>query len=72
MFHITNGQAFSIDEIISEAFNMFDTDHGGSISHDEFRERMLSSGTDIEMHEIDEIIAEVDSNQDGVIDLGGE
>ena len=50
---------------------MFDADGGGSITHDEFRTKMLNSGLEINVHEIDEIINEVDSNHDGVINLRG-
>ena len=50
---------------------MFDADGGGSITHAELRQKMLSSGTDITCEEIDEIIKEADKDGDGEINLIG-
>jgi len=69
MYHVTGGEAFSNDRVLKEAFDMFDADGGGSITHEEFRTKMLNSGIEIGQHEVDEIINEVDSNHDGVINL---
>lgn len=69
MYHVTDGEAFSMDQVLKEAFNMFDTDGGGFITNEEFRTKMLNSGIQIESDEVDEIIHEVDLNKDGVINL---
>jgi len=58
-----------VDEVIREAFSVFDTDGSGSITHEEFRVQIQSVKADITPEEVDEIILEADVNGDGEIDL---
>ena len=49
---------------IKAAFDMFDTDGGGSITSDEVK-KILSFGQNIDPEAIEEMLAKVDSNKDG-------
>ena len=58
-----------VDDIIKEAFNLFDKDGSGSISMDEFREVMVTEGAQMTDDEIEEILSEADTDGDGQIDI---
>ena len=57
-------------EKLRAAFNMFDKDGSGTISHDEIRDVFSSGGVNsMTKNAIDEIIKEIDINGDGEIDF---
>ena len=60
-----------IDEIIKQAFYIFDSDGSGAISSSEFSEVTKTEVAQMTDVEIDEIINEVDVNGDEQIDLEG-
>ena len=57
-------------EKLKAAFNMFDKDGSGTISHDEIRQVFTFDGPNsMTKKEVDQIIKEVDVNGDGEIDF---
>ena len=58
-----------LNDVIKEAFNLFDKDGSGSISMDEFREVMVTEGAQMTDKEIEEILKEADANGNGQIDI---
>merc|ERR1711939_210600 len=57
------------EEIIMEAFKIFDVDGSGALSHQEMREVLQHLGEKMEDEEITDLIAAVDQNDDGEIQL---
>jgi Ca2+-binding EF-hand superfamily protein len=56
------------EEELLEAFRVFDKDGSGTISVDELREVMKNLGENLTTEELEEMIKEADSNNDGAID----
>ena len=61
----------SVEDEIKEAFRVFDKDDRGHISTDEFRFVMTNIGSQMTEEEIEEMIAEADSDHDGLISYDG-
>ena len=57
----------NFDEL-KKAFETFDTDGSGSLDHDECKALMLQVEPSMSLQEVEEIIAGVDSDNDGSID----
>jgi Ca2+-binding EF-hand superfamily protein len=57
------------EEVIMEAFKIFDVDGSGALSHQEMREVLQHLGEKMEDEEITDLIAAVDQNDDGEIQL---
>ena len=55
------------DEML-ESFKMFDLNHDGFITKDEFKKVMLNLGEKLSDAEVDEYIKQYDINNDGKID----
>ena len=61
---------YEADETFRLAFEMFDSDGSGNIDANELKHMMEEQGQmEVDEGEIDDIIARVDKNGDGVIDL---
>jgi len=60
--------ALDSDEDIVEAFKAFDIDNKGYITSEKFREFFRKLELDLQEGEIEEMIAQIDTNHDGVID----
>jgi len=58
------------EEIIMDAFKTFDADGSGALSHSEMREVLNHLGEKLDDEEITDLIAAVDANNDGEVDLG--
>eukprot|EP00179_Madagascaria_erythrocladioides_P003260 CAMPEP_0198310662 /NCGR_PEP_ID=MMETSP1450-20131203/2658_1 /TAXON_ID=753684 ORGANISM="Madagascaria erythrocladiodes, Strain CCMP3234" /NCGR_SAMPLE_ID=MMETSP1450 /ASSEMBLY_ACC=CAM_ASM_001115 /LENGTH=150 /DNA_ID=CAMNT_0044013505 /DNA_START=104 /DNA_END=556 /DNA_ORIENTATION=+ len=56
------------DAEIREAFNVFDKNGDGKISADELRQIMAKLGENLSDEEVNQMIREADTNNDGVID----
>lgn len=56
-------------EEIKEAFNLFDTDGSGSIDARELKAAMRALGFQVKKAEIRKMIADVDKDESGTIDL---
>eukprot|EP00474_Spongospora_subterranea_P010462 CRZ10920.1 hypothetical protein [Spongospora subterranea] len=54
---------------IKEAFNLFDTDHSGTIDAKELQAAMRALGFDVRKEEIRKMLSEVDSDQSGQIEF---
>lgn len=61
----------SVEDEIKEAFRVFDKDGRGHISTEEFRFVMRNIGSQMTEEEIEEMIAEADSDHDGLISYDG-
>jgi len=59
------------DDEIQEAFNVFDNDRDGFINGTELRQVMLSIGEKLTDEEIEEMIKEADTDEDGQISYQG-
>ena len=57
-------------EEIREAFNLFDTDHSGSIDCRELEDVMRALGVEVEKDELRKMITAVDANGSGHIEVG--
>ena len=55
--------------MIREAFRVFDRDRNGYITADEFRYFMTHMGEQLTVEEVDEIIAAVDIDGDGQVNM---
>ncbi|KNC55053.1 calmodulin [Thecamonas trahens ATCC 50062] len=62
-------QSMSIDESITALFELFDKDSSGSISVAEFSDVLNSISSLFSEHDIKELVVEVDTNADGIIDM---
>jgi|EP00908_Phaeocystis_cordata_P022063 calmodulin len=51
------------------AFQLFDTDDSGFITRDELREKLTTLGEKLTEQEVDELLAEADSDNNGSISL---
>ena len=60
------------EEELREAFTVFDKDGNGFISADELRHVMTNLGEKLTDDEINEMIKEADTNNDGHVDYNGE
>ena len=56
-------------EEIREAFNLFDTDHSGSIDYRELKAAMRALGFEIKKEELKKMITDVDSDGSGSIEF---
>ncbi len=61
-------QDYSEERQIKQAFMYFDKDNSGTISSDELRQCLQSEDQTLTDDEINALISEVDTNQDGMID----
>ena len=61
-------QDYSQEKQIRQAFQYFDKDNSGTISADELRLCLQSEDQTLTDEEISKLIAEVDENNDGLID----
>ena len=52
-----------------EAFDMFDRDHGGTISADEIYKIMKNYGNPVTKKEVEKMIAKIDTSGDGELDF---
>ena len=52
-----------------EAFDMFDRDHGGTISGDEIYKIMKNYGNPVTKKEVEKMIAKIDTSGDGELDF---
>lgn len=57
------------EEIIQDAFKIFDADGSGKLSHSEMREVLQKLGEKMEDDEIQDLIVTVDQDGDGEVDL---
>merc|ERR1712167_61018 len=57
------------EEVIKEAFQIFDLDGDGSLSHDEISEVLSRLGEKMDEDEIAELIKAVDINEDGQVQV---
>merc|ERR1712216_90380 len=57
------------EEIIKDAFRMFDEDNSGSLDYDEIRNILSNMGEKMNSEEIEELIKTVDYDGDGAVDL---
>ena len=59
------------DEVleIKEAFDLFDTDHSGTIDTDELKQALGNLGIDAKNQTLQNMMNEIDKNQSGTIDL---
>merc|ERR1711988_1462294 len=57
------------EEIIMEAFKIFDADGSGALSHEEMREVLQKLGEKMDDDEIQDLITAVDQDGDGEVDL---
>eukprot|EP00304_Pavlova_gyrans_P008968 CAMPEP_0206058608 /NCGR_PEP_ID=MMETSP1466-20131121/47051_1 /ASSEMBLY_ACC=CAM_ASM_001126 /TAXON_ID=44452 /ORGANISM="Pavlova gyrans, Strain CCMP608" /LENGTH=100 /DNA_ID=CAMNT_0053433903 /DNA_START=53 /DNA_END=352 /DNA_ORIENTATION=+ len=56
-------------EEIREAFNLFDTDHSGSIDYRELKAAMRALGFEVKKEELRKMILDVDSDGSGHIEF---
>ena len=56
-------------EEIREAFNLFDTDHSGSIDYRELKAAMRALGFEIKKEELKKMISDIDSDASGHIEF---
>mmetsp|Transcript_40311 Transcript_40311/g.61513 ORF Transcript_40311/g.61513 Transcript_40311/m.61513 type:complete len:176 (-) Transcript_40311:66-593(-) len=61
-------QDYSEERQIKQAFMYFDKDNSGTISSDELRQCLQSEDQTLSDDEVNALISEVDTNQDGMID----
>ena len=54
---------------LSEAFNIFDTDHDGKITANQFKNIMLKYGGDVEEKDVDELFQIIDVDKDSKINF---
>ncbi|EQC38947.1 hypothetical protein SDRG_03902 [Saprolegnia diclina VS20] len=64
-----HSSSFSKHELIHEVFNMIDTDRSGFITVDEFISIFSKLGQSLDHDDVRELIYQMDSNDDGKIDL---
>ena len=59
------------DEVleIKEAFNLFDTDHSGTIDTDELKQALSNLGIDAKNQTLQNMMNDIDKNQSGTIDF---
>ena len=62
---------FSDEDMLRDAFRVFDADGSGSISLAEFKDAALEMGEIFSEDEVDEMIAEIDIDGDGQINYEG-
>ena len=62
---------FSDEDMLRDAFRVFDADGSGSISLAEFKDAALEMGEIFSEEEVDEMIAEIDIDGDGQINYEG-
>merc|ERR1712196_449785 len=56
-------------EEIREAFNLFDTDHAGSIDYRELKAAMRALGFEVKKEELKKMISDIDSDASGHIEF---
>jgi len=57
------------EEELRKAFNKFDSDHSGYITHDELKLAMKIMGEDLSEEEIKQMMEEADTDGDGRVDF---
>lgn len=63
------GTVFKMSNVgLEQQFRGFDTDGDGEISHEEFRQGLLSLGANISESQIDDLVTILDKDGDGAID----
>ena len=56
-------------EEIREAFNLFDTDHSGSIDYRELKAAMRALGFEVKKEELRKMITDIDADGSGMIEF---
>ena len=70
MMHIKMKEAHTEEEI-SEAFKFFDKDGNGYITSTELKTMMTNLGQDLTDEQVDEMIREADTDDDGRVNYDG-